>query len=59
VHGGIDESRPRELLVESDDPQSEEIKGANAGIADYVEALQQAQSDRRRLARARLSGRRP
>jgi hypothetical protein len=51
MHGGIDEGRLRELLVESD-----AIKGANAGLAEYVEAAQEAPSDRPRSGTGPVAG---
>jgi hypothetical protein len=56
MHGGIDEGRLRELLVESDDLQSDAIKGANAGLADCVEAAQEAPSDRQRSGTGPVAG---
>jgi hypothetical protein len=44
----IDEGRLGELMEESDDLQSDAIKGATAGLADYVEAAHEAASVRRR-----------
>ena len=56
MHGGIDEGRLRELLVESDELQSDAINGADAGLADCVEAAQEAPFDRQRSGAARLPG---
>ena len=40
--GDIDEARFRELLVESDDLQSDAMKGARRDLDDYVEAAREA-----------------
>lgn len=42
MHNKIDEGRFRELLEESDDLHSDAMRGARAGLNDYVEAAQEA-----------------
>ena len=44
----IDEGRFRELLVESDDLQSDAMRTARDGLSDYVEAAQEARLERDR-----------
>ena len=44
----IDERRFRELMVESDDLQSDAMKGAHSGLNAYVEAAEEARFERRR-----------
>jgi hypothetical protein len=56
MHGGIDEGRLRKLLVESDDLQSDAIKGADAGLADCVERHRKPRLIGSGRTRARLPG---
>lgn len=48
MHNKIDEGRFRELIVESGDLQSDAMRDAKAGLADYVEAAREAQIGRER-----------
>src|SRR5690348_16874341 len=43
----LDEGRLRELMVESDDLQSDAMKGARRDLDDYVEAARESRYERR------------
>jgi len=53
MHDNLDEARLRELLVESDDLQTDAMKGAKRDLHDYVEAAAQTRFERRHDERPR------